>query len=174
MSADVEQSAQSGTVEGPRPYERFVASLQRRAQEQTDRGHFELTANQMDKILTAETDEEIWDADEGGLIALKDLVGAELRITEFHEEKSTDPEMDNGLGVFIVGTATLLNDACGTPGEEIQFNSGVATVITKLESFRSRGTWPLETLVTGVKSKKGEMVRLRPVPRRVTKAETAG
>lgn len=168
MSADVEQNAQTGTVEGPRPYERFAASLQRKAAQEKERGHFDLTANQIDAALTAETEEDIWDSDEGGLVALKDLVGAELRIEGYRILPSTDPEMDNGLGVFLIGTAVLLNDVSGTPGEVIQFNTGVATVIAKLEAFQGHGRFPLETLVTSVKAGKGDMVRLRPIPRRAT------
>jgi hypothetical protein len=172
---DVAETAETGTVQQPRPYERFVASLQKKAEAERERGHFDLTANQMDAALTAETEQEIWDADEGGLVALKDLIGAELEITDYRELPSTDPTMDNGLGVFIIGTATLMNDVCGTVGEVIQFNTGVPTVIAKLAAFKSHGIWPLRTLVSGVKAGKGEMVRLRQIPKRITagKAEQA-
>lgn len=161
-------TAASGEVQQVRPYQRFAEHLQREAAQNDAVNGFEISANQIDKIMTAETEKDIWDADEGGMYALKDLTGCDIEITNIKILPSKDDDKKNNLGVWALLNVTLLSE-CEKygldPGEEIMVNTGVESVIAKLLRFRAEDMFPVRARVKGVPtSGSKEMVRLRPIP----------
>lgn len=152
-----------GTV-ALRPYERFIKYMQDRAEttgNQSDRG-FDIAAGQMDKILAAETIEDIWDADEGGMISGQDLVDVEQRVREFVVLRSEREEFDTGLGVYLVVSAVRLAD-----GLAIVWNTGASGLIAKLRALEAKNALPVDCVIKGIQTNSGNTVlKLRPVPKR--------
>lgn len=160
-------TAASGEVQQARPYERFAEHLRREAAQNDAVNGYEVSATQIDKIMTAETEKDIWDADEGGMYALKDLVGCDIEITAIKILPSKDDTKKNNLGVWALLNVTLLSESEKyglDPGEAILVNTGVESVIAKLLRFRAEDMFPVRARVKGVPAASGEMVRLRPIP----------
>lgn len=151
-----------GNAIAPKPHERFIASLQRRADIEGGQLGAQVSASQMDKILIAETADEVWDADEGGTFSGQDLVDVELRFLSLTIAPSSD-EFDASLGVYVNVKCMRLDS-----GEEIILNTGADKIITKLVRFESLGVLPVEGVIRAVKTPKGSMLKLRPLPRRAT------
>jgi hypothetical protein len=174
MSNEVDKSVSSGDVMQLRPWEKFTDHLQREAQA-NDKGNKDVvTTNQVDKVLSAETIEDVWDADEGGMYALKDLVGMELSVISAKTLPSKDETKRNIFGVWLLMECSALteNKRLGIPiGEVIMINTGVPTVIAKIKALQGKGVDPIEFMVQGIPSGGGEMVRLRPIPRRAVQAD---
>lgn len=171
----VDQNAQSGTVQEMRPWEKFTDHLQRLAQHNDSENKDIVTTAQVDKILEAESIEDVWDADEGGMYALKDLVGMELQLVSAKDLPSKDETKRNIFGTWLLMECAALteNKKLGIPiGEVIMINTGVPTVIAKIKALQGKGVNPIEFMVQGIPSGAGEMVRLRPIPRRAVQAET--
>lgn len=143
-----------------KPHERFLASLKRRAEVEGARLGQDVSQSQMDKILTAETEQEIWDADEGGTFSGQDMEDVELEIQSFTVAPSSE-QYDASLGVYINIKATRLDT-----GEEVIINTGADKIITKLAVFEAKGMLPILAVIKGIPTPNGKMLKLRPVPRR--------
>ena len=159
--------AQDGAIAVVRPYEHFIEYMQRRAEIESANNSFDVASTMMDKIFTATSAEEIWDADEGGLTSGQNIKDVEMRIESFKVLTSNRPDFDNGLGVYIIVDAVRLSD-----GEKIIFNTGAAGIIAKLRAFEAKGMLPLECVIRGTVAGNGEVLKLRPVPKRVITAST--
>src|SRR5581483_11392521 len=135
--ASGEVQTKEGNALEIRPYERFVKSLQERAAENGNSRSFEVGANQMDKILKAETEDEIWDADEGGVVAAKDFKDIEIEIRDYTLAPSSD-QFESDLGVYVNIDAVVLQETRGfSPGEVVIINTGAKLIVTKLEQLKS-------------------------------------
>jgi hypothetical protein len=165
--SEIDQQGMTGTIAGPKPHERFLEYVGRRAETEGQTIGAAVSQDQLDRILTAETDEEIWDADEGGTVSGKDCEDVELRIFSFILSPSSD-EYDAPLGVYALIKAQRLDT-----GEELTINTGSDKIIAKLRMFESRGSLPIDAVIRGQKTPKGRMLKLRPVPKRAVPAETA-
>jgi hypothetical protein len=157
----------SGAIQKAKPHERFIAYMQRRAESEGSQLGAEVSASQMDKILTAETEEEIWDADEGGTFSGQDMIDIELMIQSFTVAPSSD-EFEAALGVYANIKATRLDT-----GEEVIVNTGADKIITKLRMFEQKGLLPIGGVIKAVKTPKGSMLKLRPLPKRAVASTTA-
>lgn len=172
---EVAENAQSGNVQEMRPFEKFTAHLQRLAAHNDEGNKDVVTSSQVDKILSAESIEDVWDADEGGMYALKDLVGMELELRSAKDLPSKDETKRNLFGTWMLMECTALveNRKLGIPaGDVLLINTGVPVVIAKIKALQGKGVDPIQFIVQGVPSTSGEMVRLRPIPSRALKAET--
>jgi hypothetical protein len=157
----------NGTVTVKRPHERFVEYLARRAQVDSEGRAFSVAANQIDKLVTAETAEELWDADEGGVFSGQDMVDVEIEIKAIGFGKSSD-EYDAELGVFVSMECTRLDT-----GEDIIVNCGSPLVITKIRMFEQRDLLPIQGVLKATKTQKGALLKLRPLPVRAVRGTTA-
>ena len=142
----------NGAVEKARPYDRFRAYVADRTQE--DKIDPEAVAASVgDRILAAQTEDEIWDANEsGGTIRLDSLAGCELEfLPGWRFVAQNDPEMMNSLSAFIIGEAIVVASPKSdfAPGQMITYNTGVERVITTLEAFRGKELLPKTALVHG-------------------------
>lgn len=162
MSDNVQE--QTGTTIAVKPHQRFIQSLQRQAEDNAATHGREVSVNQIDKILTAETEEEIWNADEGGTLSGQDMIDVEMEIQDYVVLPSGD-EYDATLDVYINITAVRLDT-----GEEVIVNTGADKIITKLAVFKARGMLPIGAVIKGVPTRKGTMLKLRPLPNRAVRA----
>lgn len=156
------EPALQGNAVALRPHEKFTQSLQRRAEREGALLGAEVSESQRDKILTAQTEAEIWDADEGGTFSGQDMIDVELEFQSIKIAPSSD-EYDASLGVYANITAMRLDN-----GEIVIVNTGADKIITKLIMFESKGMLPVEGVIKGIKTPKGTMLKLRPLPRRAT------
>jgi hypothetical protein len=168
MAKDV-ATKDAGTV-ALRPYERFVQYMQERAEIQNnDERSFNVSAQLMDKILSAETMEDIWEADEGGMVAGRDLIDVEQVVRGYVVMKTTRDDFDNPLGVYVVVDAVRLED-----GTEFVWNTGAAGIVAKLRAFEAMDGFPLECVIRGIRTSSGyDVLKLRPVPKRSVPGTTA-
>lgn len=162
MSTDM-QPASTGNALELRPHERYMRNLQARMQEEAGNRSFDVAANQMDKILTAETESEIWEADEGGTVSGKDFTDVPIQINSYTKAPSRD-EFDAPLGCFVSISATLLTESKGySAGEEVIISTGAPLIITKLDALAAGGYIPCKCMIVGTKANKGEVLKLRPL-----------
>jgi hypothetical protein len=159
--------ADAGTAIAPRAHEQFVEYLARRAEQDGSTRSFDVAANQMDKLLTAETEQEIWDADEGGTFSAQDMTDIELRIRGYKVAVSSD-EYDSPLGHYILIDAVRLDT-----GDEVIVNTGAALIITKLRMLESRDLLPVEAVIRGTKAAKGTVLKLKQIPARAVQSQSA-
>jgi hypothetical protein len=149
-----------GTIITVKPHQRFVESLQRQAEANALVHGAEVSLSQVDRILTAETKQDIWDADEGGTVSGQDMIDVELEIRDYTVLPSSD-EYDTTLGVYVNIQAVRLDT-----GEEIIVNTGADKIITKLAAFKAKGFLPIGAVIRGVSTRGGTMLKLRPLPPR--------
>jgi hypothetical protein len=159
--------ADAGTAIAPRAHEQFIEYLARRAEADGATRSFDVAANQMDKLLNAETEQEIWDADEGGTFSGQDMIDIELLIRGYKVAVSSD-EYDSPLGVYILIDAVRLDT-----GDEIVVNTGSPLIITKLRKLESRELLPAEAVIRGYKAAKGTVLKLKQIPARAVQSQTA-
>jgi hypothetical protein len=166
-TADVEARQDANVA--IRPYEKFVNYLQRRAEADSQDNGFNVSANMMDSILNAETLEDVWDADEGGLLAGKDLCDVFQEVRGFKVLKSNRDDIEGGFGVYIVVDAVNLQT-----GEEFMWETGAPGLIAKLRKFESMDALPIKCYIKGIPVGQGRTVlKLRPVPVMATSGSTA-
>lgn len=168
-----EPAVKTGTAIATRPHEQFRAYLQRRAEDSDGVRGYEIAQQQMDKILTAESDQDVWDADEGGTIAGNDFCDVEFRIHGF-DIATSDDEFESVLNVYALIRGTLLQEWNGEPvGAEVLVNTGAPLIVTKLRMLELREMLPADVVIRGTKAKKGTVLKLRPVPKRAASGTVA-
>lgn len=159
---EVSQNATTGTVAEMKPHEHFVEYLQRRMVADKDGNDaFTIAARQLDKMFTAETAEEIWDADEGGTIAAKDYIGKIVRIRGYRVMESTNEEYDAALGAWILIDCVNLENL-----EEVMLNTQSPLIIGKLRAFEAKNLLPIDAQIDSTKTTAGnDVLRLKRAPR---------
>lgn len=150
----------SGNAVAPKPHERFIQSLTNRAEREGATIGRDVSMSQIDKVLEADTEDEVWDADEGGTVSGQDMIDVELQFQSLTVAPSAD-EYDATLGVFVNIKAVRLDN-----GDEVTVNTGADKIISKLVKFESMGLLPIEGVIRGVKTRNGNMLVLRRVPKR--------
>lgn len=158
-----ENDAQNGEVIAETPHDQFLRYMHNRAEIDGANNTFDVQSSMMDKILTAQSEEDIWEADEAGLEAGQSLVDVELEVRSMKVLKSNRPDFDNGMGVYIVVNAVRLDT-----GEEIIFNTGAPGLITKLRAFEALGKFPLQCVIKARTAGNGDVLKLRPIPKRAS------
>jgi len=154
----------NGEVVPAKPHEKLMEFLARRAEVDGVNRSFEVASMQVDKILSATTDQEIWDADEKGTSNGQDMTDVELLVQEVKYAKTSE-EYDADLGVYAIISAIRLDT-----GEEVVIATGAALVIAKLRAMEARGKFPLECVIRGTKAGNGTVLKLRPLAKRVVAA----
>lgn len=166
MAQQLDTNGQSGDVTTMRPHERFVEYMVRRAEVEGPQMASEVSGDSIDKIVTAQTVEDVWAADEGGTISGQDFEDVEHRINSFMVAPSSD-EYSANLGVYVAIKATLLQEYDGKPpGTEVTIVTGAASLIAKLRMFEQMNALPIDGIIKGTKTAKGTLLRYRPVPKR--------
>jgi len=127
---------------------------------------------QVQRLLDAETDEEIWDADQGGTFQGKDCVGLEIQVNSLTVVLSKREDIVSRQGYYISadavclgGPAEVLKSLGLSVGEQFVFQTGAPLIVTKLRAFEARGRLPVKGVVTGLKTgTDNTLLKLRPLP----------
>ena len=169
-------STTNGQIDVSRPTMKFIEFLRREAERQGESRSFDVMANQLDKILTAE-DEEIMDADLYGTRQGKDLVGLELEIPDqdIRIAKSSS-EFDAPLEHYAQFEAIALidyPDSRLSVGEQFLMSTGAPLLIGKLMTWKARNMLPRQALIFSVKAPEGYVLKFKDIPRRAVPGQTA-
>jgi hypothetical protein len=158
-----------------RPVEGFLEYLLSRAAEDAEDMAYEVAAAQLDKILSANSVEQMWDADDMDSQGGRDLQDVEQRINSFTVHKSG--RFTSGLPAgpdeyfwILVRSQKLAN------GEEFVWNTGAPLILGKLRWLESQdllGTPDAECVIRGTETPNGVVLKLRPVPKRATQADAS-
>ena len=165
-TSEVDTTVKTGTIVkgGTSPTDRFKEYMQQRAELDGSTLAYDVAANQVDKIMSAEGT-EIWDADNLDQIGGRDLVDIEMTIQSYTVHKSTRADIQTPWGVFIMVHATRLEN-----GEELVFNTGAPLIMSKLRALEAAGMLPCDAVIKSFTAGNGDVLKLRPVPKRVVRS----
>lgn len=156
----------SGQVQNASPFSRFVEMIRNEAEltETFDNGS-EIMADVINRVLSAETLEDAFAAQDAGLQNGKDYVDVELNVTEFTVRTSDSKyRKDGDLGVYVRVDATRLDS-----GENVQFFTGAPNIVVMLWQARKLDKMPLECVIKSKETANGELLTLKPLSKRVVK-----
>jgi hypothetical protein len=135
------------------------------------------TETTVEKIVTAETEAEMWDADELGLIGGRDIVDVEMRVESYlirFSSSRTAPDGSEiqsafvdgaGRGMYLLITSTKLEN-----GEEFTWNTSAPSIVSKLIWLNENNKLPVECVIRGKDLGAGKTyLTLKPVPKRAIK-----
>lgn len=146
-----------GTI--ARPSIGLVAWLADQADRDSGNLAFEITADQLDKMLSAEDTEDFWQAVESaGTTAGKELEDVPFRADSFTVHKSGE-SFKAPLGHFVVIHAVKLTD-----GEPVLINTGSPLVIGVMRWHDMKDRLPVFMVIRGANTPNGR----RLYPERVT------
>jgi hypothetical protein len=150
----------TGTVVAKRT-EAFHTRMLQRAQMTTDRGA-EVMASQGEKILSATTVDEIWDADTGGTIQGRDVPETMWRIHSFEPVTSNRTDLDNARGYYASMDATYLGGPRDVAtanglviGQQYALQTGADLVLYKLAMFEAADAFPIDVMIHEIKTASG-------------------
>ena len=150
-----------------RPTEGFMEYLARRARQDGENRNYEIAASQLDQILSAETPEQMWAADDFDSTAGKDLEDLEMRVDGFTVHESSAQYVST-LGFYVMVSAVRLSDMT-----QFVFNTGSPLIIGKLrwlEAAELLGTPDAECIIKGTDTSNGRVLKLKPIPQRAAQA----
>jgi hypothetical protein len=149
-----------------RPFEKLVAYLRDRAVvDQTEFDPEEINAEQVDKIMTATSEDDLWEAMKmAGLTGLKDLEnGQALRIHGYRLLQG-----DLGIGVYAV-----LDADDPDTGEAFALDTGVTRILAFLRMCEVMEKFPVEVIVSKKATASGnELITLKKRATRAVKSTT--
>lgn len=165
-----------GAVIAPKMFSRFITALN---------GEAEMTAAEFDareiaeavgeRILAADSLEEAVAAQDAGIPGGKDMKDIEHTVLSFEVIKGDSKYEESSLGYYLRVYAQLLQAATVAgeryqPGDDITYGVGAPNVLMLLHKARQQDRLPLDVVIRGKATAKGELLLLRLVPARVVKA----
>lgn len=168
------------SVSEVRPFDRFVTQLGFEAEidSNSEEASSGTTAATVERILSAETEEEIWNAGDLVNVGGRDLADVEITINSFTvrwsqgnttpsgeeiQSKFVDP--NTGRGMYFLIAATRMET-----GEDVIFNTSAPDIVPKLIRFRDMGKLPLDCVIRARELGGGrKYLLLKPVPKRAVK-----
>jgi hypothetical protein len=189
-----EIAATADQAKPPTPFERMIHSMARIAE--LEKQEAAVSTDQDNAILSAETIEEMWDADERGPLGGRDLADCELAILNIglkYSRSNTAPDgseiktkfrTSDGRILYLMVDAVRTSDAgekktirLPKVGETFQFNTSAPSLVEKLWWLHQHGMIdPLqgkmvECVIKAIDLGGGQAVlKLRPAPRRAQRA----
>lgn len=148
-------------------------------------GQMELEATQEDdtfpspmvdgivKILSAETEEEMWEADELAQTGGRDLQDVEQEILAYAIKYSTNPTINSafkdsqGRGMYL-----LIRSVRIETGEEFVWNTSAPLLVGKIMWLVNREKLPYQCVIRGRDLGGGQsLLKLKPIPKRAVRVE---
>lgn len=132
--------------------------------------------NTIEAILSAESEEDFWNADEKVSTGGRDLQDVEIRILDFTVKKGTDTGIKNNIFRDPESGAALYLDVRAVrldSGEEMVFNTSAPLVVAKILGLQERGMLPQDCVIRGTETANGTVLKLKPVPKRAVPGTVA-
>lgn len=161
-----EKAQAEGQVSRQTPFEKFVSAIRLEAEmaDQIDEGT-NIAADVVSRILEAESLDEAFAAQDAGLKNGKDFVDVEIVVQDFLVRTSeTKYNKEGSLGVYVRVSGARLDN-----GESFQFFTGAPNVVALLWKARNDNHLPLECRIQSKETANGELLTLRPLPKRVVR-----
>jgi hypothetical protein len=163
----------NGVIATPGIALQFVEWIRREAADNADTRAFDVAVSQLDKILSAQTFDDIMDADSGGTYESRDLVGLEIEIHAGSVRYAKSAERFNSeLGVYVQFSATALMDypsSAVVAGQDMLISSGAPLIIGKIRTLDANGLLPAKVMITGVQAPNGTVLKLGRIPVRAAR-----
>jgi hypothetical protein len=168
-SGEVATTDETGSALDRPAIRRFAEYLQNRAAIEAPMVAQELSADQMERILIAENEDQLFDAMRlAGLIALRDIPdGTELQINEWHVAQGTRSEYMNRYRVFAV-----MNCQDISTGQEFIADTGVERVIGFLRMMEQFDRFPVQVQVSKQAAGSGDLITFLPLRARAVPGTT--
>lgn len=192
MAKQVQPTADASNPAIPTAFQRLIARMDLEATMDSEEGRF--SGDDLNQILEAETEEEMWEADERGPLNTKHLAGCELDLLDVKVKYSRgDNDMATpfitaeGRKMYLLVTAVRLSDAgekkhLNLPGigEQFQFNTSARFIVAKLIWLVDHGKIDYDTgahtecVIIATDLGSGNAVnKIKPLPKRAYKQEPA-
>jgi hypothetical protein len=152
-----------GVIATTRVSQQFREWLNRKAEEDESTRSYEVAASQLDRMLSAESLDDIMDSDNEGTHQGRDLVGFEFEWKGGFRIAKTAPEFEAPLGVYAQFEATALIDFPQdgiAVGDLVLISTGAPLVIGKLRTLEANGYTPIRLKFTSVKGPRGTVLKL--------------
>jgi hypothetical protein len=193
VTGDVETSIGGHVVNtNQTPFQRMIRHMEMDATMDVEEGRF--SGDDLNEILSAETEEDLWAAGEAGPLNAQHLAGCELALTDL-QVKYSRGESDiatpfvsgDGKKMYFLITAHRISDAgekahlrLPKVGQDFQFNTSARFLAAKVWMFYSRGYFggdsgkSFECAVHETDLGGGTgVLKIRPIPTRATRTETS-
>ena len=144
--------------------DKFHAYMLDRARTQDDRGA-DVMRDQAERILTADSEDAIWDADTGGTVQCRDVPGLMVEIHSYEPVISNRTDIENSAGYYLSMNATVLGGPDEiltrnglTIGQDIALQTGAALLMSKVRAMEAGGYLPMRTLIKEYPTQSGNTV----------------
>ncbi len=182
-----ETRVKEGVIQAPTPFSRLIRQISLEAEiDATDSTGNASTIATVERIMTAVTDEDVWNAGDLANIGGRNLVDVEMQVTDFlvkygnREDVETVFRDDNGRQFFLLVSSNIIGipesdgQEFGRPplqiGDTIVWNTSAPDIVPKLVSFRDRNRFPLDCVIRALALGGGKhYLRLKPVPKRAVR-----
>lgn len=177
--SDDKAPATTKTTEGNavalRPADRFRAYMAQRAAAESAQSGEDVAANQIGKIVEAETADDIFDAVAGGTIQARDVVGLEVQILSMRMQESDryegSPYYANLDVTVLGGPREVLTRASLTVGASAVLQTGAEIIIAMVRQAEAKNLLPLDAVIAGTETSSGfTVLKLARMPERSTRA----
>jgi hypothetical protein len=174
----------TGTVEAPNPFRALVLKMANMAELEANQGSGMVAGEDIIPILTAETEEEMWDADELSTYNAKTLSGCEIQIYGFGVKfgQGDDPDIttpftdSRGRQMYLLVRSARISEAgkkreVNLPdvGQEFIWNTSARNIVGKLfwmleHGWFDEGASPVRLRIEGTAlSGKRSVEKLKPL-----------
>jgi hypothetical protein len=133
----------------------------------------------VERIVTAQTEEEMWDAGDLANIGGRNMVDIEQQVRSFQVKYSTGNTSPSGeeiqsafrdsqgRGMYLLVEAVKLET-----GEELVWNTSAPDIVSKLMWLQEHNRLPADVVIRGIDLGGGKTyLRLKPVPKRAIRAD---
>jgi hypothetical protein len=164
----------NGEVQSADLVDKFHAMMLDRARNvDTSTRSDEIKAQQAERIFSAKSEDDIWDADTGGGIQCRDVPGLMVEIRSYEPVISNRTDIENSKGYYITMDATVI----GGPddvllrnglkvGETIPLQTGADLLMFKVRAMEAGGYLPMRTVIVATKTQSGnDVLRFGRMPR---------
>lgn len=163
-------------VARPSTFELMCRTMGLRARVEADDNS--AVVHQVEAIYEADSEEEMWQADERPQIGGRDLADVEQIIYGFtvkygsgdDDDVSSDfKDPETGRDLYLLVEAARLDN-----GEPIIWNTSASGIVSKLDWLDRHGAFPRECVIREIKlSGRRTKLKLQPVPKRAVQATLA-
>jgi len=132
----------SGAVERMAKFGQHLAG--RAELDRSEANGVEISAGIAEKILSAKSLDDVFEASESSLVGGRDLIDVEQRILGFDIRTSDDPEKQNPLtgNTYLVVHAVRLSN-----GEPFDWNTSATSLVTMLYKFEQLEAFPIDVVI---------------------------
>jgi hypothetical protein len=156
----------NGNVQPHTLTQRFHAMMLERAtvEDNTDRAA-DIAEAQAERIMSAESLDDILGADSGGTVQCRDVPNTEWEVRSYRVVKSNRTDIDNSAGYYITmdavclgGPEDTLTRAGVTIGEQVALQTGAYLLMVKIRALEVGEFLPQRLYLLGTKTQSGYTV----------------